>query len=295
MTARSSRRSAHEQSFDTGQGILDNRRVRLGRPRLLTQRRDKKNEGNVHFSYSLILDDAMDETLEARYAEILATTHPSFLDPAVAKTRGLSTPFLVNGPKDPSARRIMVIGREFGGKHWHINPEGGGVNAYVEKALAKHRASLDKWLDKGGDGGTTFFNFMRALADRFDPGGLIYSNLFCMMLVGVTRAARNTFPRSSAFRNSYWMYSSITSSQTSLSSLTGQRRRPLGANSSRPRESEVFALGAEIGRTWGFPTCSSGSSSCTESFCATGFNTLQTGEGGRRLKRRGLVDTYWTS
>ncbi|MDR5883791.1 hypothetical protein [Caballeronia sp. LZ032] len=136
----------------------------------------------------------MDEQLEARYAEILATTHPSFLDPSVAKTRGLSTPFLVNGPKDPSAQRIMVIGREFGGKHWHISAEGGGVKAYVAKALAKHRASFDEWLQKGGDGGTTFFNFMRALADRFDSGGLIYSNLFCIDARGGDPSGSEHFP-----------------------------------------------------------------------------------------------------
>jgi hypothetical protein len=136
----------------------------------------------------------MDATLEARYAEILATICPSFLDPAVAKTRGLSTPFLVNGPEDPAAPRIMVIGREFGGKHWHIDPEGGGVNAYVAKALAKHRASFGKWLEKGGDSGTTFFNFMRALGDRFGPGGLIYSNLFCIDAAGGDPSGSEHFP-----------------------------------------------------------------------------------------------------
>jgi hypothetical protein len=153
----------------------------------------KKIKGGGHRPFPN-KDDAMDETLEARYAEILATTRTSFLDPAVAKTRGLSTPFLVNGPKDPGAPRIMVIGREFGGKHWHINSEGGGVNGYVAKALAKHRASFDKWLEKGGDGGTTFFNFMRALADRFDPGGLIYSNLFCIDAGGGDPSGSEHFP-----------------------------------------------------------------------------------------------------
>lgn len=136
----------------------------------------------------------MDETLEARYAEILATTHPSFLDPAEAKTRGLSTPFLVSGPIDPDTPRIMVIGREFGGKHWHINPEGGGVNAYVAKALAKHHAFFGKWLEKGGDSGTTFFNLMRDIADRFDSRGLIYSNLFCIDAGGGDPSGSKHFP-----------------------------------------------------------------------------------------------------
>ncbi|MCM3609462.1 hypothetical protein M4D49_28700 [Cupriavidus pauculus] len=136
----------------------------------------------------------MDKTLEAYYAEILATTDPSFLDPAVAKSRGLSTPFLVSGPKDPGVPRIMVIGREFGGKHWHVNPEGGGVNAYVAKALNKHREFLEKWLAKGGDSGTTFFNFLRALADKFDPGGLIYSNLFCIDAAGGDPSGSEHFP-----------------------------------------------------------------------------------------------------
>ncbi len=136
----------------------------------------------------------MDETLEARYAEVLATICPSFLDPHEAKKQGLSTPFLVNGPQDRDAPRIMVIGREFGGKHWHVDPDGGGVNAYVAKALAKHRSFFGTWLEKEADRGTTFFNFMRVLADRFGPGGLIYSNLFCMDAKGRDPRRSEHFP-----------------------------------------------------------------------------------------------------
>lgn len=68
-----------------------------------------KNKGNGHISYSVIQDDAMDETLEARYSEILAGLDPSFVDHTQAKGQGLSTPFLVNGPKDPDTRRIMAL------------------------------------------------------------------------------------------------------------------------------------------------------------------------------------------
>ncbi|MGF6608944.1 hypothetical protein OKW45_003866 [Paraburkholderia sp. WSM4175] len=107
----------------------------------------------------------MDEILEARYSEILERIDPSFLDPAIAKDRGLSTPFLVSGPKDPDARRIMVIGREFGGKGWIVRPEGAGASAYVAKAVAKNRKFLEEWLKKGPDKGSTFFNFMRDLGN----------------------------------------------------------------------------------------------------------------------------------
>ena len=86
----------------------------------------------------------MDEILEARYSEILADVDPSFLDPEVARSRNLSTPFLVSGPTDRDVCRIMVIGREFGGRGWYVPHEGDGPRAYVTKALIKHRAFFDK-------------------------------------------------------------------------------------------------------------------------------------------------------
>ncbi|MFM0326991.1 hypothetical protein [Caballeronia glebae] len=71
----------------------------------------------------------MNATLEKRYSEILEAIDPSFLDHAMAKGRKLSMPFLVSGPRDPDARRIMVIGREYGGKGWKVEHNGEGPNA----------------------------------------------------------------------------------------------------------------------------------------------------------------------
>jgi hypothetical protein len=136
----------------------------------------------------------MDEILERRYSEILAGIDPSFLDPMAAEVRGLSTPFLASGPEDPDARRIMVIGREFGGNGWIVRQEGDGAAAYVTKALAKHRHFFDKWIKKSPDGGATFFNFMRALARSFGTEGLIYSNLLCIDAGGRSPSKSEHFP-----------------------------------------------------------------------------------------------------
>ncbi|MFM0019476.1 MULTISPECIES: hypothetical protein [Paraburkholderia] len=136
----------------------------------------------------------MDEILEKRYSEILAGIDPSFLDPKAAEVRRLSTPFLVSGPEDPDARRIMVIGREFGGKGWIVPHEGDGAAAYVTKALSKHRNFFDKWIEKGPDRGRTFFNFMRDLAKSFGAEGLIYSNLLCIDSRGKAPTKSKYFP-----------------------------------------------------------------------------------------------------
>ncbi|CAM2173617.1 hypothetical protein PSAC2689_220061 [Paraburkholderia sacchari] len=122
----------------------------------------------------------MDAILEKRYAEILAAIAPSFLDPNVARGRKISTPFLVSGPKNPDARRIMVIGREYGGNGWIVPHECDGPNAYVTKALSRHRNFFDGAMAKNGrDRGDTFFNFMRDLGRSVATEGLIYSNLLC--------------------------------------------------------------------------------------------------------------------
>ncbi|MDR5821505.1 MULTISPECIES: hypothetical protein [unclassified Caballeronia] len=125
--------------------------------------------------------ETMDAILEKRYSEILETLDPAFLNHVEAKERRLSTPFLVNGPSDPDARRIMVIGREYGGNGWNVMHDGGGASVYVTKALSKHRDFFGRAMaKKGQDRGDTFFNFMRALARSVgSEGGLIYSNLLC--------------------------------------------------------------------------------------------------------------------
>ncbi|WP_147440795.1 hypothetical protein [Paraburkholderia sp. RAU2J] len=138
----------------------------------------------------------MDAIPEKRYSEILAAIAPTFLDHDVAKGRRLSTPFLVNGPKDPEARRIMVIGREYGGNGWNVAHQGDGPNAYVTKALTRHRDFFDKAMAKEGrDRGDTFFNFMRALARSIGTeGGLIYSNLLCLDSGGKSPRTSEHFP-----------------------------------------------------------------------------------------------------
>jgi hypothetical protein len=138
----------------------------------------------------------VDEALAARYAHILAEICPSFLHYEAAERRGLSTPFLVNGPKDPTARRIMVIGREYGAKGWKVEPEADGVSAYVAAALAKHRKVFDAFLaqDKKGPG-VTFPNFLRELAEGLGTGdGLIYSNLLCIDSGGKAPTKSKHFP-----------------------------------------------------------------------------------------------------
>lgn len=140
-------------------------------------------------------DEAIDKMLEARYSEILADVDPSFLDHKVARSRNLSTPFLVSGPKDPDARRIMVIGREFGGRGWFVPYEGDGPMAYVTRALIKHREFFaERMAQKKMDRGVTFFNFMRTLGKRLGSGGLIYSNLLCFDSVGKDPTKSEYFP-----------------------------------------------------------------------------------------------------
>lgn len=138
----------------------------------------------------------MDEVLVARYTEILAGTDPSFLDPTEARKIGLSTPFLANGPKDPSAPRIMVIGREYGAKGWKVELEDSGVRAYVTAALARHRAMFDKFLAKKNNSrGATFPNFLRDLAKGIGTAdGLIYSNLLCIDAGGKAPTKSEYFP-----------------------------------------------------------------------------------------------------
>ncbi|MGT2509618.1 hypothetical protein [Cupriavidus basilensis] len=138
----------------------------------------------------------MDAILEERYSEILAAIDPTFLDRDVAKRRRLSTPFLVSGPKDPDARRIMVIGREYGGDGWKVPHKWDGPNAYVTQALSRHRDFFDGAIAKRGrDRGDTFFNFMRALASSVGTeGGLIYSNLLCIDSGGKSPRKSEHFP-----------------------------------------------------------------------------------------------------
>ncbi|MGY8527207.1 hypothetical protein [Paracidovorax citrulli] len=125
----------------------------------------------------------MSTTIAARYEAILENAGPAFLNPA-PNTDNLSMPFLVSEPKDPTAPRIMVIGREFGAKGWRVPYEGGGIATYVAKALDTHRNFLANHLAAPKTRGATFFNFMRDLQDKLGAGGLIYSNLLCIDSAG---------------------------------------------------------------------------------------------------------------
>ena len=133
------------------------------------------------------------ESLEKRYVEILADIDPRYLDRTADESGQLSSPFLVSGPTDPAAPRIMVIGREFGGNGWRVPYEGGDPEAYVAVALVKHRKFFTEKMAKPARPGT-FFHFMKRLAKKCGQGGLIYSNLFCFDSLGKDPRRSSHFP-----------------------------------------------------------------------------------------------------
>jgi hypothetical protein len=131
--------------------------------------------------------------VEARYAEILSGIDPAYLNRTADESRRLSSPFLVSGPTQTAARRIMVIGREFGGRGWRVPYEGGGAEAYVAAALVKHRNFLAGKLAKPARVGT-FFHFMKRLAHACGQESLIYSNLLCFDSMGRDPRRSSHFP-----------------------------------------------------------------------------------------------------
>jgi hypothetical protein len=124
-----------------------------------------------------------DKALEERYAKILDELPESYF--AGTACEHLSKPFLVSGPIDPAARKVMVIGRECGW-NWDVPYEGGRAEAYIPAALKLHRERFERWMERAKMGsGATFFGFMQALACRLGSRyGLIYSNLFCFDFAG---------------------------------------------------------------------------------------------------------------
>jgi len=129
------------------------------------------------------LTSGIDSRLAARYTEILQTLSPDYLD---RKHEGLSHPFLSSGPSDPRARKIMVIGRECGGKSgWTVKDyKGEGPQAYVTAALAQHRRALEWGLNsKHAKKPGRFLHFLKRVHD-LSPGGVIYSNLFAFDVKG---------------------------------------------------------------------------------------------------------------
>ena len=133
------------------------------------------------------------ESVEKRYVAILDDIDPGYLDRTADESGRLSSPFIVSGPTDPGAPRIMVIGREFGGRGWRVPYEGGGPEAYVAAALVKHRNFFAEKMAKSAPPGT-FFHFMKRLAKSCGQGGLIYSNLFCFDSLGKDPRRSSHFP-----------------------------------------------------------------------------------------------------
>ncbi|GAB3758730.1 hypothetical protein GCM10028796_04840 [Ramlibacter monticola] len=133
------------------------------------------------------------KSLEERYVEILADIDTAYLERTADESGRLSSPFLVSGPRDPGARRIMVIGREFGGRGWRVPYQGGGPQTYVDTALAKHRKFFAEKMEKPARPGT-FFHFMKRLAFKTGQRGLIYSNLFCFDSMGRDPRRSSHFP-----------------------------------------------------------------------------------------------------
>jgi hypothetical protein len=137
---------------------------------------------------------SLNESIGKQYAAILADINPAYLDRTADESGRLSSPFLVSGPTDPKAPRIMVIGREFGGSGWRVPYEGGGHEAYVAAALLKHKKFFEEKMAKRARPGT-FFHFMKRLAMKCGQEGLIYSNLFCFDLMGKDpRRSTSHFP-----------------------------------------------------------------------------------------------------
>jgi hypothetical protein len=137
--------------------------------------------------------EASHRSVEARYAEILSGIDPAYLERTADESGRLSSPFLVSGPTGAAAHRIMVVGREFGGRGWRVPYEGGGPETYVAAALVKHRNFLREKLAKPARAGT-FFNFMKRLAKTCGQDGLIYSNLFCFDFMGRDPRRCSHFP-----------------------------------------------------------------------------------------------------
>lgn len=136
------------------------------------------------------------KTIAERYCEILSELPPEYL--LKDKHGGLSHPFLVNGPEDPSASKIMVIGRECGANWWVKGYKDEGVRTYVDEALAHHKRRFKKWMDDRALGsGATFFGFMQNLERKLGTRrGLIYSNLFCFDYSGADpRGAKGHYER----------------------------------------------------------------------------------------------------
>ncbi|WP_144403807.1 MULTISPECIES: hypothetical protein [Caballeronia] len=138
----------------------------------------------------------MDEVLAARYAQILEEFDPAFYDLDEARLRKLSTPFLVNGPRDATARKVMVIGREYGASGWNVKAHEKGARAYVQAALARHREVFDGFLAGSTGPGLSFPNFLRDLAKCLGTAdGLIYSNLLCVDSRGKSPTRSKYFPK----------------------------------------------------------------------------------------------------
>lgn len=122
--------------------------------------------------------DAASVALKARYRAILANENPAFLNRSADPSGNLSNLFLVSGPRDPTARRVLVVGREFGGRGWRVPYDGLDVDEYVALAIEHHRTRFQRSLRAPARAGT-FFHLIKRLAYRLGDGGLIYSNLFC--------------------------------------------------------------------------------------------------------------------
>lgn len=134
------------------------------------------------------------ESIEKRYAAILADIDPGYLDRTADESKKLSSPFLVSGPSDPGVPRIMVIGREYGDKGWDVKQyKGGGPEVYVAAALDKHRKFFVNKMTKLARPGT-FFHFMKLLEMEYGQGGMIYSNLFCFDSEGKNPRHSTHFP-----------------------------------------------------------------------------------------------------
>lgn len=126
-----------------------------------------------------------DETLAAKYLDILKEIDQSYLDPAYPDSKialGLSGLFLPSASPnyEQAKNKIMVIGRET--RDWNVlkSEPFTNIEDYVRLSMSKHSVFLNKQLSNTKSArGRTFHNFMRRIAAKSGKDGLIYSNLFC--------------------------------------------------------------------------------------------------------------------
>jgi hypothetical protein len=123
--------------------------------------------------------------LASQYHAALADLDFAYLDSnrtSDEKLKYLSGLFLTSVPRrfEAAKHKIMIIGSETAG--WNVmkpDEEFTTLKEYIEKSMSKHQRFFERQLEGKNRRGFTFHNFVRSIAEKSGPDGLIYSNLFC--------------------------------------------------------------------------------------------------------------------